>query len=146
MSKVQEAKISTATKKVAVSTKTNGVGRRKSSVARVWLGKGAGEIVVNGRKYEIYFDTAETRSNVIRPLNVCNVLGQFKIKVNVEGGGVNSQSGAVQLGIARALVKNDEALRTVLRANGLLTVDSRVKERKKPGQPGARRKFQFVKR
>jgi small subunit ribosomal protein S9 len=129
-----------------VAPNTNGVGRRKSSVARVWLKRGKGEIVINGKSIQDYFPTNETRVEVIKPLVICQVQGTYNLKVNVVGGGICSQAGAVRLGVARALLKENEALRPVLRENGLLTVDSRLKERKKPGQPGARRKFQFVKR
>lgn len=129
-----------------IAPNTNGVGRRKSSVARVWLKRGKGEIVINGKSIQDYFPTNETRVEVIKPLVICQVQGTYNLKVNVVGGGICSQAGAVRLGVARALLKENEALRPVLRENGLLTVDSRLKERKKPGQPGARRKFQFVKR
>jgi small subunit ribosomal protein S9 len=129
-----------------VNPNIGGVGRRKSSVARVWLGRGKGEILINGRTIDNYFDTTQTRVNAVKALDVCNVKDKFSIKVTIMGGGPCSQSDAVKLGIARALLKSNEGNRIVLREHGLLTVDSRVKERKKPGQPGARRKFQFVKR
>lgn len=129
-----------------VNTATGGVGRRKSSVARVWIKPGKGDVVVNNRSFQEYFCTQETQADALRALVVCSAKGLFNVKVNVEGGGPCSQAGAVRLGIARALLATNDNFKVVLRENGLLTVDSRVKERKKPGQPGARRKFQFVKR
>jgi len=125
---------------------SSGVGRRKSSVARVWLRKGSGNVLVNGIDYKKYFVTLLTRHNVEAPFRASQQATQFDIAVNVNGGGKHSQSGAIKLGVARALLKYDDTLRPVLRKAGLLTVDSRVKERKKPGQKAARRKFQFVKR
>jgi len=129
-----------------VNTAQGGVGRRKSAVARVWIKPGKGEIVVNERSIQDYFQTTEAQSDAVKALVVCAAKGLYNIKANVFGGGPVSQAGAVRLGIARALVAANDAYRPVLREGGLLTVDSRVKERKKPGQPGARRKFQFVKR
>lgn len=124
----------------------HGVGRRKSSVARVWLKPGSGKIEVNGKNYEEYFDTSLTRTAVVFPFKVCGVEKKFDAKVNVNGGGMVGQSGAVRLGISRALLASNETHKATLRQQGLLTVDSRVKERKKYGQKGARGKFQFVKR
>ena len=132
--------------KQAAQTAHHGVGRRKSAVARVWMKNGKGSITVNGLDYDKYFDTQVTRDAVCVPLNITDHLKSFDIKVNVVGGGRTGQSDATKLGIARALLTVDENLRPVLKKHGLLTVDSRVKERKKPGQPGARKKFQFVKR
>lgn len=129
-----------------VTTDINGVGRRKSSVARVWMSRGKGDVIINGRDLQTYFTTDQSRANAVRALAVCGQKGAFTVKINVQGGGLFSQSDAVKLGLARALVKHNEANKAVLREHGLLTVDSRVKERKKPGQRGARRKFQFVKR
>lgn len=135
-------------KKVIASTSSrfHGVGRRKASVARVWLKPGKGSILVNGKKHNAYFDTDVTRRSVEQPLHVTNTTAAFDIIVNVEGGGVVSQAGAVRLGISRALVVADEGMKPVLKQHKFLTVDSRVKERKKYGQKAARRKFQFVKR
>ncbi|MFS8506642.1 MAG: 30S ribosomal protein S9 [Proteobacteria bacterium] len=129
-----------------VSTDINGVGRRKSSVARVWLSRGTGTLEINGRTLETYFNTLANRSDAVKALELCGMQKAYQLKINVQGGGPCSQAGAVRLGIARALVKHNEAFKEVLRKGGLLTVDARVKERKKPGQAGARRKFQFVKR
>ena len=124
----------------------HGVGRRKSSVARVWMKPGNGQIVVNGKKYDYYFPTEAARKAINTPLALVEKAGEFDVQVNVFGGGVTGQSDAIKLGISRALLVSDEKYRIPLRAEGLLTVDSRVVERKKYGQPGARRKFQFVKR
>ena len=124
----------------------HGVGRRKKTVARVWLRKGNGKVVVNGRPYDEYFDTHYTRLNMMTPFRVCEQFKGYDVAVNITGGGVCAQSDAIKLGIARAFVSIDEAARIELRKHGLLTVDSRVKERKKYGQKAARRKFQFVKR
>jgi len=124
----------------------HGVGRRKSATARVWLKNGNGSVVVNGRDYAQYFDTEVTRVNLLAALKVTGHSTSFDIAANVQGGGRTGQSDAIKLGIARALLTIDENYRPALRENGLLTVDSRVKERKKYGQKAARKKFQFVKR
>lgn len=124
----------------------HGVGRRKSSIARVWLRAGKGAIVVNGKDFKDYFDTEITRLKASTPFRVLPAESQFDIEANVTGGGLYSQADAIKLGIARAMVTADERLRPALRQHDLLTVDSRVKERKKYGQKAARRKFQFVKR
>jgi small subunit ribosomal protein S9 len=124
----------------------HGIGRRKSSVARVWLRAGKGAIVINGKDFKDYFDTEVTRLKASTPFRVIPIESQFDIEANVNGGGLCSQADAVKLGIARAMVTVDERLRSQLRQHDLLTVDSRVKERKKYGQKAARRKFQFVKR
>lgn len=124
----------------------HGVGRRKSATARVWLKPGKGAIKVNGRDYAEYFDTDASKAAVVKPLDLTSHTKSFDIQVNVSGGGRTGQSDATKLGIARALLTVDADLRPVLKKHGLLTVDSRVVERKKYGQPGARKKFQFVKR
>lgn len=125
---------------------SRGIGRRKKAVARIWLRRGKGTIVVNGRKLEDYFDTDITRLTATLPFRVLPISSNYDVHANVDGGGLWGQAGAVQLGIARAFVALDEQFRGVLRQHGLLTVDARVKERKKYGQKAARRKFQFVKR
>lgn len=134
------------TKVRKVAPLAHGVGRRKSSIARVWLRAGKGAIVINGKDFKEYFDTEVTRLIASTPFRVIPVENQFDIEANVVGGGICSQAGALKLGIARAMVIVDERLRPALRQHDLLTVDSRVKERKKYGQKAARRKFQFVKR
>lgn len=124
----------------------HGVGRRKASVARVWLRIGRGLIIVNGRPYNRYFDTDVAKTAVMIPFRVVKNASMYDVEANVYGGGLHGQADAVKLGISRALLATNEDLRIILRRYGLLTVDSRLKERKKYGQRGARRKFQFVKR
>ena len=128
------------------SSMIHGVGRRKSSVARVWLKSGNGNVLVNGLDYKKYFDTDVTKQTAIDPVSITNLKQNFDIQVNVQGGGMVSQAGAVRLGLSRALIEMDEDLRPALKRIGFLSCDSRVKERKKYGQKAARRKFQFVKR
>ena len=121
-------------------------GRRKTSTARVFLRPGNGSITVNHRQFNDYFPTETLRMNVRRPLTLTEMVEKFDVLATVDGGGVNSQSGAVRLGIARALVEFNAELRKALKKDGLLTSDSRVKERKKYGLAGARKRFQFSKR
>ncbi|MDD2594495.1 MAG: 30S ribosomal protein S9 [Bacteroidales bacterium] len=125
----------------------NALGRRKSAVARVYLSTGKGNITINDRPLEDYFKEETLRYIVCQPLNLTETLANFDIKVNLDGGGIKGQAEALRLAIARALCKVDvEAYRPVLKSNGFLTRDAREVERKKPGQPGARRRFQFSKR
>jgi small subunit ribosomal protein S9 len=124
----------------------NGVGRRKSSVARVYLRPGTGTWEVNGRPLEQYLHRMRSRQHAQEPLVVAQAQGRFDVKVRVAGGGETGQAGAIRMGLARALVKWDEELRSAMRTGGLLTRDPRVVERKKPGRPGARKRFQFSKR
>jgi len=123
-----------------------GTGRRKTAVARVRLMAGTGKITVNGRAFETYFPTDTLRMQATQPLTVTSTTGKFDARVNVSGGGPNGQAGAVRHGLARALLVADTNLRAALKAEGLLTRDSRMKERKKYGQPGARKRFQYSKR
>ena len=123
-----------------------GTGRRKTSIARVRLASGTGKIQVNGRAFEVYFPTDTLRMVVTQPLTVTAMTGKFDVRVNVQGGGPTGQAGAVRHGIARALLEVDANLRPSLKSEGLLTRDSREKERKKYGQRGARKRFQFSKR
>ena len=123
-----------------------GTGRRKTAVARVRLAAGTGKVVVNGRPFENYFLVDTLRTHAIQPLITADLSGKYDVRVNVEGGGPNGQAGAVRHGIARALLKVDANLRPRLKADGLLTRDPRMRERKKYGQPGARKRFQFSKR
>ena len=126
---------------------THALGRRKAAVARVYLAPGAGNVTVNGRPLETYFSLDSLRYIVNQPFEVTSTLGQFDVKVTVVGGGIKGQAEAIRLGIARALSELDrEAYRSALKAAGFLTRDAREVERKKPGQPGARRRFQFSKR
>ena len=123
-----------------------GTGRRKTAVARVRLAAGSGKIVVNGRPFENYFVTDTLRGTVIQPFAVTQTANRFDARINVAGGGPVGQAGAVRHGIARALLQADATFRPSLKADGLLTRDSRMKERKKYGQPGARKRFQYSKR
>jgi len=124
----------------------NAIGRRKAAVARVYVSEGKGDIVINKRKLEDYFTLPTLQYIVRQPLETLGVMGQYDIKVNLDGGGFKGQAEALRLGIARALVKINEEDKSALRAAGFMTRDPRVIERKKPGQPKARKKFQFSKR
>jgi len=123
-----------------------GTGRRKTAVARVRLSSGSGKVTVNGRAFETYFPTDSLRMVVQQPLVLTGTADKYDVRVNVNGGGPHGQAGAVRHGIARALLLVDAALRPSLKAGGLLTRDPRMRERKKYGQPGARKRFQFSKR
>ena len=123
-----------------------GTGRRKTAVARVRIATGSGKITVNGRAFDNYFPLETLRSTVSSPLTITGTTDKLDVRVNVTGGGPNGQAGAVRHGIARALLEFDVNLRPALKAEGFLTRDSRAKERKKYGQPGARKRFQFSKR
>ena len=123
-----------------------GTGRRKTSTARVFLRPGTGTITVNHREFDRFFPTDALRVQVKRPLLVTETGEKFDVLATVAGGGVNGQAGAVRLGIARALVEFNGELRKQLKKDGLLTSDSRIKERKKYGLAGARKRFQFSKR
>lgn len=125
---------------------TNALGRRKAAVARIYLSKGTGEIIVNGKTLDEYFPVHHLRQKVELPLKTLNLDKEFNVKVSVNGGGVKGQADAVKLGIARALVKLDEENKPKLKAKDLLTRDPRVVERKKPGLKKARKKSQFSKR
>ena len=124
----------------------NAQGRRKASVARVYLKKGKGAIIINGKDQKVYFPTPILQYKLIQPFEATETLDQYDVTVNVDGGGVNGQAEAVRLGISRALVKINEEYKPALRAEGLMTRDPRMVERKKPGQKKARKRFQFSKR
>ena len=125
----------------------NALGRRKSAVARVYLAPGTGNVTINGRELANYFADDSLLYIVNQPFEVTGTAGQFDVKANLVGGGVKGQAEALRLGISRALCEVDrEAYRSALKAAGFLTRDAREVERKKPGQPGARRRFQFSKR
>ena len=124
----------------------NAVGRRKSAVARIYLKEGKGNIIINDRKLQEYFPLDQIQFIVQQPLAVVGSENQYDIVVNLKGGGVKGQAEAVRLAIARALVQIDPASKAALKEKRLLTRDSREVERKKPGQPGARKRFQFSKR
>ncbi len=123
-----------------------GVGRRKKATAIVKLKEGSGEIIINKRPLNLYFPLFYQQDEAIKPLIVCNLKDKFNIEIKAEGGGISGQVDAVKLGIARALVKYDPSLAPKLKEYGLLTRDPRMKERKKYGQKGARKKFQWTKR
>ena len=133
-----------------MATKTTneflGTGRRKTAVARVRLAPGSGKITINRRPFESYFPLDTQRTTVSEPLTVTGTAEKLDVHVNLTGGGPNGQAGAARHGIARALLKFDANLRPALKAEGFLTRDPRMKERKKYGQPGARKRFQFSKR
>ena len=122
------------------------IGRRKTSVASVRLTEGSGNITVNGLPFDEYFGTLNLQNSVLEPFQVANLTQKFDVQVNARGGGVNGQVGAIRLGISRALLQVDQELRGELKTAGLLRRDPRAKERKKAGQPGARKRFQFSKR
>lgn len=121
-------------------------GRRKTAVARVWLTPGTGNIQINEESFEDALPTLTLQGEILEPLQVANLRNKFDIKAVTKGGGVNGQAGAIRLVIARSLIVADPELRPALKAAGLLRRDPRAKERKKPGQPGARKRFQFSKR
>ncbi len=125
---------------------TNSTGRRKTAIARVFVKDGAGSITINGRDFEEYFPIVAHQNLVLFPLALTNSRLTYDFKINASGGGISGQVGAVRLGIARALIRLNPEHRAALKSNGLLTRDSRAKERKKPGRPGARKRFQFSKR
>lgn len=152
---VESKKVETVAPKAPKAEKTvgqgtsvlgHGVGRRKSSVARVNLKLGSGKIVVNGKSYDKYFDTEIARLAVVLPFKAVPAASRYDVFVNVVGGGLSGQADATKLGISRALLQADPDVKAVLREHGLLTVDARLKERKKFGRKAARRSFQFVKR
>jgi small subunit ribosomal protein S9 len=124
----------------------NTTGRRKSAVARIYINEGKGQIIVNDRDYKDYFTTHQLRYLVEQPLKLVESTGKFDIKANLDGGGMTGQAEALRLAIARAIIKIDPEKKPLLKSNGLLTRDPREVERKKPGQPKARKRFQFSKR
>ena len=124
----------------------NALGRRKTAIARIYVKDGDGKIIINGKDFKEYFPTATLHYVVEQPLMLTETQGNYDIKVNLKGGGINGQAEAVRLAISRALVKINEEYRPVLKENGLMRRDPRMVDRKKPGQPKARKKFQFSKR
>jgi small subunit ribosomal protein S9 len=121
-------------------------GKRKSAIARIYMKTGSGNILVNKRSYEEYFTRPSLKMIIRQPFEITGKNGQFDLYVNVSGGGVAGQAGAVKHGISKALLEYDAQLRPILKKAGFLTRDARIKERKKYGQPGARKRFQFSKR
>jgi len=124
----------------------NTIGRRKSAVARIYVNEGKGNILVNNREYKQYFPTTALQYIVTQPLNILESTEKYDIKVNLNGGGIKGQAEALRLAISRALIKIDQESRKELKSAGLLSRDSRHVERKKPGRPKARKRFQFSKR
>ncbi len=124
----------------------NAVGRRKAAIARVFIKEGSGNITINDRDLKVYFPSPLLQYVVLQPLNTLDVAGKYDISINLVGGGFNGQASAARLGIARALVKLNPDDKSVLKAEGFMTRDSRAVERKKPGRPKARKRFQFSKR
>jgi small subunit ribosomal protein S9 len=124
----------------------NTLGRRKTAVARAYVQKGSGEIVVNNKDYKAYFTTTVLQGKVMQAFAATKTLGEFDVKINVKGGGVTGQAEAVRLAIARALVEVDANLKPLLKAEDLMTRNPKMVERKKPGQKKARKRFQFSKR
>lgn len=121
-------------------------GKRKRSVARVWMAPGTGKITINKRPFEQYLVRESDRTLAVEPLKLSELLEKFDLLINVSGGGISGQAGAIRHGISRALVSADAELRDILKKHGFLTRDPRMKERKKYGQPGARARFQYSKR
>ena len=121
-------------------------GRRKTAVARIRLTPGSGKIDINGKSFEEYFPTVPLQNTVLQPLHVVKLVNAYDVSINTSGGGASGQAGAARLAISRALLQVDANLRGPLKAEGLLSRDPRMKERKKSGQPGARKRFQFSKR
>ena len=131
---------------MAQTQKFIATGRRKTSVARIRMTPGSGKIDINGRSFEDYFPTAPLQNTVLQPLQAAKLVNAYDLSINATGGGVAGQAGAARLAISRALRQVDGNLRSSLKADGLLRRDPRMKERKKSGQPGARKRFQFSKR
>lgn len=129
-----------------MSNEFTATGRRKTSVAKVWAKSGSGTIRVNGRDFTDYFPSLSQQNDILRPLELANSMNTYDFRVSANGGGVQGQAGALRLAISRALIEINPELRPVLKKEGLLTRNPRMKERKKPGQPGARKRFQFSKR
>ena len=121
-------------------------GKRKSSIARVWMKEGNGAFIINKRNFDDYFTRDILKRLILQPLDMADKKDKFDFYINVNGGGVSGQAGAIRHGISKALLGYDEGLRSVLKKAGFLTRDARVKERKKYGQPGARKRFQYSKR
>lgn len=131
---------------MSTTTTPSATGRRKTAVARVWMKEGTGEITINKRPFEEYLPTIELQNSVLAPFQVTSSLNKFDVMVVVKGGGTHGQAVAIRHAIARGLTQFDEENRKLIKPNGFLTRDPRMKERKKSGQPGARKRFQFSKR
>jgi len=128
------------------SSSFNATGRRKNAVAHVRMTEGTGKITINRRPFEEYLPTVQLQNEILQPFQAVNMINKFDVQVSASGGGVHGQAGAIRHGISRALIIFDPELRQTLKPLGYLRRDPRMKERKKPGQPGARKRFQFSKR
>jgi len=128
------------------TTQISATGRRKNAVARVRMNEGSGKITINGRAFDEYLPTLQLQNAVLAPFQQANLLNRFDLDVNARGGGLYGQAGAIRLAVARALTQFDQELRKELKPHGFLRRDPRMKERKKAGRPGARKRFQFSKR
>lgn len=128
------------------ANETTATGRRKTSVARVWMRPGTGSIKVNGKDFTEYFPSLSVQNSILRPLEIANAVLSYDFRATTDGGGIVGQAGALRLAISRALIEVNDELRVPLKQEGMLTRDPRMKERKKSGQPGARKRFQFSKR
>ena len=129
-----------------VTTTLSATGRRKTAVAHVWMTPGTGKITINKTIFEDYFPTISQQNGILEPFQITNLVNKFDLKVSVKGGGITGQIGAIRLAVARALLQHDAELRPTLKEALMLRRDPRMKERKKYGQPGARKNFQFSKR
>jgi len=131
---------------MATANEITATGRRKNAVARIWLKPGSGAIEINGKEFTEYFPSLNLQNTILRPLEIANSTHGFDLRATATGGGITGQAGALRLAIARALMEVNPDLRPDLKKEGLVTRDPRMKERKKSGQPGARKRFQFSKR
>jgi small subunit ribosomal protein S9 len=131
---------------MTATTTHNATGRRKTAVARIWMTEGTGQIIINDRPFEDYLPTIELQNAILAPFQAVSMINKFDIRISVKGGGINAQAIAIRHAASRALTQVDVELRKVIKPLGFLTRDPRMKERKKSGQPGARKRFQFSKR
>ena len=129
-----------------MSNEHTATGRRKNAIAKIWAQSGSGTIRVNERDFTDYFPSLSLQNDILRPLELANSVHSYDLRVSANGGGIRGQAGALRLALSRVLIEINPELRPVLKAEGLLTRDPRMKERKKSGQPGARKRFQFSKR
>ncbi len=131
---------------MSATTTQSATGRRKTAVARVWMTEGTGQITINGRHFEEYLPTVELQNGILAPFQVASLMNKFDLNVVVKGGGKHAQAIAIRHAISRSLTQVDPENRKIIKPHGFLTRDPRMKERKKAGQPGARKRFQFSKR
>lgn len=131
---------------MTATTNYSATGRRKTAVARVWMTEGTGQITINGRQFEEYLPTIELQNSILAPFQALQLVNKYDLKVSTKGGGITAQAIAIRHAVSRALTQVDTEYRGVIKPLGYLTRDPRMKERKKPGQPGARKRFQFSKR